>query len=130
MLTYESLVKDIERTAEEGVTLNEAEKLAGKALAVMNLVSSQLAEAEQDRRMRKQGVKSLRSAVRLEEVSKHEKKPTEGALEDAVNTDNRVLDEESSYDSAEVKTAELERQFGIAKEAHIYYRGVSKGRFE
>ena len=124
---YEELVEIIQKCTEEGITISAAEGYAGKALFVMNSLSEALAEADRDRRMRKRGVKSIRAAIRTEEVKKHEKKPTESALEDVLNLNKIVAEQEEAFDDAEVKTEELERQFGIAKESHIYFRAVSKG---
>lgn len=127
---YKELVEEIKKAADEGVTLDHAERVAAKALFSMNELSESLTSADRDRRMRKQGLKSIKSAVRIEEVKKYEKKPTESQLDDAVNTNEIVVSEESAYDESEVVTNELERQFGISKEAHLYFRSISKGKFE
>jgi hypothetical protein len=95
----------------------------------MESLSSQLTVLDKERRMRKRGLKAIKSAIRLEEVKSHDKKPTEGALDDVVNTSPLVQAEEEAFDEAEVFTNELERQFGIAKETHLYFRGLSKGQF-
>jgi hypothetical protein len=127
---YELLIEEIEKASEEGLTLEHAEKVAGQALFVMNSLSLKLTVADKDRRMRKRGLKAIKSAVRLEEVKKHDKKPTEGALEDAVNLNELVAGEEEAFDVSDISKEELERQFSIAKESHLYFRGVSRGRFE
>jgi hypothetical protein len=130
MTEYEKLVALIQQAADEGLTLEGAEKAAGVALGVMNDLSAKLAAADLDRRMRKRGLKAIKSAVRTEEVKRHEKKPTESALEDVINLSPLVCGEEEAFDTAEVNTEELERQFAIAKESHLYFRGASRGRFE
>lgn len=127
---YESLIQSIIKSSEEGVTIPEAERLAGTSLAIMAELSVDLREADKDRRMRKRGVKAIKSAVRMEEIKKHDKKPTEGYLDDTVNLSELVSGEEASFDDSEINKEELERQYGIVKEAHLFFRGISKGRFE
>lgn len=129
MNKYEELLELIKLASEEGIGLDAAEKAAGKSLMVMNELSEQLKEADKDRRFRKRGVKSIRSAIRMEEVKKHDKKPTESALEDVLNTNEIVASQEEAFDTAEVGAEELERQFGIARESHLWFRAISKGTF-
>lgn len=125
-MTYEELIQDIQQAAEGGVRVDRAELLAGKCLFIMNTISGELAKADKDRRMRKRGSKAIRSAVRLEESKKYDKKPTEGALEDFCNTNILVQNEEEAYDNAEVKKEEMQRQYDICNESHLYFRGISK----
>lgn len=129
-MSYDTLVKLIQDSADSPFDIREAEKAGGTALAVMNALSAQLTDADRNRRMRKRGVKAIRSAVRMEEIKKHDKKPTESFLEDTVNLSKIVADQEEAFDDSEVSTEELERQFSIAKEAHLFFRGVARGRFE
>lgn len=126
---YALLVEQIQKASEEGVTMEHAERVAGQALTVMNSLSERLKELDKDRRMRKRGLKAIRSAVRTEEVKRWDKKPTEGALEDVINLSPIVASEEEAFDNAEVETEECERQFGIAKESHLYFRSIAKGSF-
>lgn len=130
MKTYQDLVALIEATSEEGCTLEQAERTAAMSLGIMNSLSEQLKHQDKDRRMRKRGLKAIKSAVRMAEVKKYDKKPTESQLQDVVDTDELVMKEEQAFDDSEVDTEELERQYGIAKESHLYFRGISKGRFE
>lgn len=130
MKTYSDLLALIEISSEEGVTMEQAERGAGLALGVMNTLSGLLTEKDRDVRMRKAGLKAIKSAVRLEAVKNADKKPTEGALDDLVNTDEIVATEQDNFDSKEVEKEELERQYNIAKESHVYFRGIAKGRFE
>jgi hypothetical protein len=125
-MTYEELIKDIQEAAESGVRIDRAELLAGKCLYIMNAISVELAKADKDRRFRKRGVKAIRSALRIDAVSKSDKRPTEGQLEDLVNTSELVGGEEASYDDAEVIREELQRQYDICNEAHLWFRGISK----
>lgn len=130
MKTYQDLISLIEQASDEGVTMEQAEKAAAMTLGIMNSLSELLKLQDKDRRMRKRGLKAIKSAVRMEEVKKHDKKPTESALQDVVDTNEIVMSEEEAFDSSEVDVEELERQYSIAKESHLYFRGVSRGRFE
>lgn len=127
MTTYQELIQSLETTYQGGITLGEAEKLAAKALFVMDQLSRELVTKEGDRRLRKAGVKAIRAAIRIAEVKKYDKKPTESQLEDVLNTSEIVLAEESAFDSAEVDSEAYERMYSIAKEIHVYYRGVARG---
>jgi chromosome segregation ATPase len=127
---FAELEDDIKRAYEESVTIEEAEKLAAKFLGAQIEIARMLREVSLDCRMRKQGLKAIKSAVRTDEIGKHDKKPTEGALDDVVNLSELVSGEEKRYDEAEAAREELERFYGIFHEAHIFFRGISKGRFE
>lgn len=126
---WDALIEKIKNSYESGVTQLEAEKLAAEFLHAQLELAKELQDADLDSRMRKSGLKALRSGLRLEETKKHEKKPTEGALEDLVNTNKIAQDEQDALDSAEVKVETLERYYAIFKEAHIYYRGIGKGAY-
>lgn len=126
---WEALVEKIKSSYESGITTIEAEKLAGEFLYAQIQVSTQLAKLDLDAKMRKSGVKAVRSAVRSEEVKKHEKKPTESALDDVVNLNEIVQSEQDKLDNAEVSRDELDRLFNIFKEAHIHFRTIAKGSF-
>jgi hypothetical protein len=124
------LETDIQHAYESAVTLDEAERLAAKFLGAQMQVSARLRTVDLDRRMRKRGLKAVRAAVRTEEIKKYDKKPTESALEDALALNEMVTGEESAFDEAEVNTEELERLYDVFHEAHVYYRGIAKGKFE
>ncbi len=133
-MNFKELLKSLEVKIQgayaEGVTPGNAESLAGEFLYAQMLVSSELKKSDLDSRMRKTGVKALRSAIYLDIVQKSDKKPTESHIEATINTDEMVTGEQNAYDSAEVDKAELERYFGIFQNAHIFFRGVAKGKFE
>ncbi len=132
MKTYKDLLALIERTSEEGVTLEEAERAAAMSLGIMNTISESLKTMDKDVRYRKAGLKAIKSAVRLEAIKSADggRKPTEGQLEDAVNMSEIVQGEQDAFDTSEVDKEELERQYSICKESHLYFRGISRGRFE
>ena len=126
----ETLEAKIQKSYEEGVTLEEAERLAAEFLQAQLITSSELKKADLDTRMRKTGVKAIRAAVYLDTVNKAEKKPTEAAIEHTINISDIVEKEQSAFDKAEVEKDELTRYYNIFREGHIYYRGISKGKFE
>ncbi len=126
----ESLESKIKSSYEEGVTLDEAEKLAGEFLYAQLQVSQQLATLDLDARMKKTGAKAIRAAIYMDAATKGEKKPTEAALSATVDMSDLVLSEQHSLDTAEVAYAELQRIFSVFKEGHIYFRGIAKGKFE
>lgn len=127
----EALESEIERSyTEGGVTLEEAEKLAGQFLHAQIKVSTELRKSDLDSRMRKSGLKAVRASVYIDAATKGEKKPTEAAIEATITTHEIVQSEQDSLDKAEVRRDELQRLFGVFKEAHVHFRQMSKGRFE
>lgn len=117
----------IESSYTEGVTLEQAEKLAGEFLHAQMQVSAQLRTGDLDARMRKSGVKAVRAAIYLDIVSKAEKKPTEGQIDHMINTNDLVASEQDSLDKAEVSRDELERLYNVFNSAHVYFRQLSRG---
>lgn len=120
------LTAEIEKAYSDSPTMEEAEKLAARFLSAQIKVAEELAIADLDRRMRKRGAKAIRSAVRTEETRKHDKKPTEGQLDDICNLSEIVQSEEEAFDSAEVDTELLKNYLNVFQEAHIYFRGIAK----
>lgn len=127
---FQDLEKDIKSAYEEGVTLEQAERLAAKFLHAQLQVSALLQPADLDSRMRKSGLKALKAAVYLEAATKGDKKPSDVLLNALVDSDKLVQGEQDAFDGAEVSRDTLERYYNIFKEAHVYFRGVAKGRFE
>ena len=122
----ESKIKD---SYEEGVTLERAERLASEFLYAQIQVSTVLKQADLDSRMRKSGVKAIRAAIYLDIVSKADKKPTESQISALIDSDSIVTNEQKEFDMAEVDRDALERYYNIFQNAHIFFRGVSKGKF-
>lgn len=120
----------IESAYTEGVTVLEAERLAAEFLHAQMAVSEELKNADLSSRMRKSGVKGVKAALYLNEVQKADKKPTEAQLTALIDSNEVVQGEQDAYDKAEVDSAELDRLYNIFREAHIYFRGVAKGKFE
>lgn len=114
---------------EEGVTAEQAEKLAGEYLYGQIRVSQALKDADLDSRMRKSGLKAVKASAYMEAASKGDKRPTEAAIAAMVDTNKLVADEQDKFDMAEVERDELERYYNIFINAHIHFRSISKGSF-
>lgn len=126
-----SMLEDkIRDTYQTGVTIEEADNYAAEFIHAQLSTSSELRRADLDARMRKSGLKAIRSAVYSESCRGVERKPTEGQLDAAINSNKDVIAEQVALDEAEVEVAELQRLYNIFREAHIYFRGIAKGRFE
>lgn len=125
----EKLEGKIQNAYEEGVTLETAERLASEFLYAQLLVSGELKKADLDSRMRKTGVKAIRASIYLEIIKAADKKPTEAQIAALIDTDNIVEGEQKAYDIAEVEHADLKRYYDIFTNAHIFFRGVSRGVF-
>jgi len=127
MTKYELLIQEISKATDEGLTLGEAERAAALALGAMVELSEQLKASDKSRRLQKSGLKAVKAAIRLTEANKGIKKPTEGILDDLVSTNEVYKKAEDAYDESEVAQADLDRQFDICRESHLYFRGVSRG---
>lgn len=123
----EEPAQKIKDSYEQGVTVVGAEALAGEFLSGMIEVSEELRNVDLDARMRKSGVKAVRAAVYLEEIKKADKKPSDSWLEALINSNELVTGEQDRLDESEVQRDLLESYYSVFKEAHIYFRGISKG---
>lgn len=126
----EELTRDIQNAYESSPTLEESERLAAKFLNAQIQVGVELARADLDSRLRKSGVKAVKAAVYMENATKSEKKPSDVMLQAMVDMDQIVMSEQTAFDTAEVYKNELENYLNVFRDAHIYFRGVAKGRFE
>lgn len=129
MKDFKALEKIIEEAYEGGVTMEQAERHAARFLAAQIGLSEQLLTADLDARMRKTGLKAVKAAVYLENATKGEKKPSDVLLQAVVDTDGAVSGEQEDFDRAEASKDNLERLYGICREAHVYFRGIAKGSF-
>lgn len=133
MTNFEKLCERLEAKIQsaytEGVTLEEAEKLASEFLHGQLAVSNELKKSDLSSRMRKNGVKAIRAAIYLDTVQKSDKKPTESQLTAMLDSDKIVSDEQEALDLAEVGRDELKRYYDIFTNAHIHFRGIAKGSF-
>lgn len=121
------LEQELVRSYSEGVSLTDAEKLAGQFLHAQMQVSTELAKVDLDARMRKSGLKAIKAAVYIESCRMTDKKPTESSLEHTINSTPIVNEEQGRLDEAETSKAEFERYYDIFREAHVYFRQMSKG---
>lgn len=126
----QKLENKIKASYEEGVTLDQAEKLAAEFLYAQMVVSAELKNADLDSRMKKIGLKAIEAATYTLLAEDTTKKRTVDAIKHAVNAEKLVQTEQSLFDTSEVYCDELTRYYQIFREAHIYYRGISKGKFE
>lgn len=125
----EALTEKIKGSYESGVTLEEAERLAAEFLHAQLVVSKELQALDLDARMKKSGLKAVKAAIYLEAATKSDKKPSDVMLNAIVDTSELATGEQDRLDEAEVNRDALERYYSIFREAHIFYRGVSRGTF-
>jgi hypothetical protein len=123
----QDLEQEIQTSYEQGVSMVDAERLAGKFLAAQIKVSDELRKSDLDARLRKSGVKAIRAAIYLDIVQKSEKKPTETGIAAMVDSDDIVKSEQEALDKAEVERDYLERYYNIFINAHQHYRNIAKG---
>lgn len=132
-MTFQELCDKLETkiidSYENGVSLEEAERLAGEFLAAQLRVSTELKKADLDARMKKAGTKSVKAKVYLD-CAKSETKLTDAGKAATVDSNPEVLAEMELLDTAESDKDNLDRYYSIFREAHIHFRGISKGRFE
>ena len=130
MKLFKEIEESIIAAYTEGVTLSEAEKLAAKCLHAQMKLSDSLKAADLNARMSKSGLKAIKAAVYLDEKSKAEKRPTEAELSALVDSNQLVSNEQTTLDTNEVSRDELHRLYDICLNGHIFFRGVSRGKFE
>lgn len=129
---YRELQKQFKKVYEEGVSLEDAERLAARfldALADLGGPDGQIRTADLDARMKKNGYKTMRAKVYLETVQGQEKKPTEAMIDALICTNAGVATAQDLYEKAEVYAESLHRIYDVFRDAHIYFRGIAKGAF-
>lgn len=126
----EELTKDIKRSYEEGVTMEEAEKLAGKFLFAQLSVAKELQDSDLDSRMKKSGAKAIKAAVYMEAATSGDKKPSDTFLQALVDMSEVAQGSQNRFDEAEANRDALQNYFNVFKEAHIHFRSIAKGRYE
>lgn len=133
-MSFKSLCEELENKILEvytnGVSLEEAERLAGEFLYAQLKVSEELKKSDLDSRMRKSGLKAVKAAIYMEAATKDQKKPSDVMLSALVDINEIVQGEQKSFDEAEAEKDNLERYYNIFKEAHTYFRQISRGKFE
>jgi hypothetical protein len=126
----DELTNDIKKAYEESVGIDEAERLAAKFLDAQIQVGNELRLADLDARMKKTGLKAVKAAAYMEAATKGEKKPTEAFIEATINRDEVVSNAQEMLDTAECRRDAFSNYLSVFREAHIYFRGIAKGRFE
>lgn len=130
MKEFKELEDVIKQSYESGVTMTEAEKLAARFLHAQMVVAEKLRNQDLDARMRKSGIKAVKAAVYQDEARKVDKKPSDTYLNSLVDMSDLVQGEQGRLDEAEVDRDLLQNYYNIFREAHIYFRTVSKGSYE
>lgn len=132
-MTFQALCAHLEAkiiaSYDQGVTLEEAERLAGEFLGAQLRVSSELKNTDLDMRMKKVGVKAVKAGAYLD-CANAETKLTDAGKAATVDANPDVQKEQKSFDAAEAEKEDLERYYNIFREAHIHFRGIAKGRFD
>src|ERR1700684_1824292 len=127
---YKELTEVLKSSYESGVTILEAESLAGRFLYALTQVANEYEILNLDARMRKSGLKGLKASIYLDEATKTDKKPSDVMLGALVDRNSLVQGSQDDLDKAEVVKEKLENYKEVFKEAHIYFRGLSKSRAE
>jgi hypothetical protein len=124
------LENDIKEAYEGNVTIPDAEKLAAKFLGAQMVLARELSVIDLSARMRKSGTKAVRAAVYLNEAGAQEKKPSDVMLNAKVDSSDLVETSQKELDEAEIERDLLESYASTFREAHIFFRGVCKGKYE
>lgn len=125
----QELTRIIQDAYEGGITVQEAEKLAGRFLHAQLIVAESLHRSDLDTRMRKSGLKALKAGLYMEEVSKSDKKPSDTLLNNIVDSHDQTKLAQGEFDAREADKEALEVYLSVFKEAHIFFRGIAKGSF-
>ncbi len=112
------------------VSIDDATLYAARFLATQMTVADELQKTELDARMRKNGVKVVSSKAYLDEVARHDKKPSDTLLENTVASHELVKREQEALARAEVRANYLDNYYNILKDGHIFFRGIAKGKYD
>lgn len=124
-----ALETKIKQSFTNGITMEEAERLAGEFLQAMLDTSTELKNRDLDTKMKKSGLKAVKARAFLDTLQS-EVKLTEAARLATVDSNELVNKSQDDFDNAEVDKEDLERVFMTFKEAHIHFRSIAKGRFD
>lgn len=125
----DELTQEIKNSYESGITMGEAEKLAGKFLYAQIRVTEELTHADLDARMKKTATKAIKAAIYLNAVKQSDKKPSDTYLQNVIDSDSIVSNEQSALDRAEANRDQLDNYYNIFREAHIHFRSIARGSF-
>lgn len=126
----EELSQDIQGAYEDSPTIPEAEKLAGKFLYAQLQISDELMRSDLDARMKRAGTKAVKAAVYLEHATEGLKKPSDTMIGARVDSSDIVMGQIKAEAEADVERDWLKNHLEIFKEAHIFFRNLSKGSFQ
>lgn len=129
-MDYKNLEKKIINSYTEGVTLAEAEMLAGEFLEAQIRASEELKQLDLNARLVKDHVKEIRAKIFITEATKTDKKPSDNMLTAYVDSDPSVRDVQGTLAVAESDKDELYRMFSIFQNAHLHFRAIAKGKFD
>ena len=124
-----TLEASIQKAYDESPTVPEAERLAALFLKAQMVLAQELQVADLNARMRKSGLKAIKAAVYMEAATKVEKKPSDTLLNYQVDLSDLVTGEQRAFDEAETESDLIQNFLNIAREGHIYFRGIAKGNF-
>jgi hypothetical protein len=122
----DELESKIEQAYTQDLSLQENEKLSGEFLQAQFKIASKLRVKSLDARMKKAGMKAIRSAVYLKLLKESDKKPTESNMDAIITTTPEVSQAQDLFDSAEVESEYLERMFKVCESAHVFFRQQAK----
>lgn len=129
-MNYKLLEQKIITSYTEGITVSEAERLAGEFLGAQIKISEEVSKLSLMARLLKSSVKEERGKLLYKEATTPDKKPSDSVLQALVDSNAEVLARQDEFDKAEESANEMLRLFGIFKDAHLHFRAISKGRFE
>lgn len=127
---YKELTDKIKAAYEQDLTVQDAERLAAEFLYAQILVGGELRKVDLDARMKKSGLKAVKAAIYLDEATKGERKPSDVMLSAIVDRSPLVQAEQTAFDESEVDKNQLENYLDTFRNAHVFFRGVARGRFE
>ena len=110
-------------------SVSEAEQLSAKCLAASMALADDIRAVDLKARMRKIGLRNIRSQAYLDELAKHEKKPTEAYIDAAINLNVDIAPLEMELADKEVELNNLKHYYEVFKEAHQYFRAIMKAGF-
>jgi hypothetical protein len=129
-MDYKALEQKIINSYTEGVTVSQAEALAGEFLEAQIKASEELKKLDLNSRLVKDSVKETRAKVFLAEATKTDKKPSDSMLQAYVDSNDKVLSDQSTLAVAESDRDEVYRMFSIFQNAHLHFRAIAKGKFD
>lgn len=110
--------------------IDKARQNAALALQVQMELANYLAESEGTARGAKNNCKLVEALIASEIRKTSEKKITDAAVKEKCLVDDRLKSAEQSAIDLEVDAKKWTYLFGIAKDAHIFFRNIANGKNE